>query len=74
MEADLEQLNVRVPATTHDLLKKRAGRRHMSVQAYVSGLVEKDIDPSREAFVAGLVSDMTDLADEFDEAFEAGNR
>lgn len=74
MDTDLKQLNVRVPAKTHDLLKKRAGRSHMSVQAYVSGLVAKDIDPSREAFVAGLVSDMTDLVDEFDEAFEAGNR
>ncbi|MEW1925727.1 hypothetical protein [Streptomyces sp. NPDC088360] len=74
MDSDLKQLNVRVPAKTHDLLKKRAGRSHMSVQAYVSGLVEKDIDPSREAFVAGLVSDMADLVDEFDEAFEAGNR
>lgn len=74
MDSDLKQLNVRVPATTHDLLKERAGRSHMSVQAYVSGLVMKDIDPSREAFVAGLVGDMTELVDEFDEAFEAGNR
>lgn len=74
MDSDLKQLNVRVSAKTHDLIKKRADRSHMSVQAYVSRLVERDIDPSREAFVAGLVSDMTDLLDEFDEAFEAGNR
>ncbi|MFG2502225.1 hypothetical protein ACGFSB_28940 [Streptomyces sp. NPDC048441] len=74
MDTDLKQLNVRVPAKTHDLLKKRAGRSHMSVQAYVSGLVEKDIDPSREAFVSGLVGDMTDLLDEFEDAFDVGNR
>lgn len=74
MTADLTQLNVRVPQETKDRLVDRAAHRKMSVQAYVSHLVESDVNPDREHFVSGLVDDMSDLVAEFDDAFEAGNR
>jgi uncharacterized protein (DUF1778 family) len=69
-----KQLNVRVKARTVDLLKERAERSGVTVQAYVSGLVESSVDPARDAFVSGLVDDMTELLDEFEDAFEAGER
>lgn len=74
MAADEKQLNVRVRARTHELLAERVQRRGVTMQAYVSGLIETDIDPARDPFVAGLVDDMTDLLAEFDDAFDAGSR
>ncbi|MGH4035190.1 plasmid mobilization protein [Actinomycetota bacterium Odt1-20B] len=74
MASDLKQLNVRVDPRTHERLTARAKRRGMSVQAYVSGLVESDVTPERDAFVSGLVGDMSELLDEFEDRFEAGNR
>jgi hypothetical protein len=74
MTADLTQLNVRVPQETKDRLVGRAAHRGMSVQAYVSHLVESDVNPDREHFVSGLVDDMSSLLAEFDGTFGAGSR
>ncbi|MFF4188949.1 hypothetical protein ACFYZ9_37735 [Streptomyces sp. NPDC001691] len=74
MAADEKQLNVRVRARTHELLAERVQRKGVTMQAYVSGLIESDLDPARESFVAGLVEDMTGLLDEFDGAFDPGRR
>ncbi|NBE55079.1 hypothetical protein [Streptomyces boluensis] len=74
MATDHKQLNVRLPSQTHALAKANADRRGLSVQAYVSGLVEEDVDPARDAFVSGLVDDLTELLGEFEDAFEAGLR
>ncbi|AVZ71084.1 hypothetical protein SLUN_01290 [Streptomyces lunaelactis] len=74
METEKKQLNVRVGARTHELLTARAKRRGVTIQAYVSGIVESEVDPQRDAFVSGLVDDMTDLLVEFEETFEAGKR
>ncbi|MDG4857831.1 toxin-antitoxin system HicB family antitoxin [Streptomyces sp. T-3] len=74
MEGNEKQLNVRVKPRTHALIKKKAARHGVSVQAFVSGLVESEVDPDREAFVSGLVDDMTELLPEFEDAFEVGQR
>ncbi|WP_424891470.1 hypothetical protein [Streptomyces sp. XH2] len=74
MATELKQLNVRVKPRTHELLKARADRNGVTVQAYVSGLVESEVDPVRDSFVSGLVDDMTELLAEFEETFEAGSR
>lgn len=74
MAAEQRQLNVRVGVHTHERLTARAKRRGMTVQAYVSGLVESEVDPARDAFVSGLVEDMGELLGEFEDAFEAGSR
>lgn len=69
-----QQLNVRVAPSTRAALKAHAEGNGQSVQAYVSGLVESAVDPDREAFVSGLVDDMTGLLAEFEEALPAGQR
>lgn len=69
-----QQLNVRVGSGTHKLLKQRAARDRVTVQAYVSGLIEREVDPERDTFVSGLVEDMTGLMKEFEDTFEAGRR
>jgi hypothetical protein len=74
MAADEKQLNVRVRARTHELLAERVQRRGVTMQAYVSGLIESDVDPARDAFVAGLTDDMTALLGEFEESFDTGSR
>ncbi|MFI6690084.1 hypothetical protein [Streptomyces sp. NPDC050485] len=74
MAADEKQLNVRVRARTHELLAERVQRRGVTMQAYVSGLIESDVDPARDAFVAGLTDDMIDLLGEFEESFDTGSR
>ncbi|MGW7067185.1 hypothetical protein ACWGII_13960 [Streptomyces sp. NPDC054855] len=50
------------------------GRTSSRSAEIMSGRAEAYVDPSREACVPGLVSDMTDLLDRFEEVFEAGNR
>ncbi|MGW1076428.1 toxin-antitoxin system HicB family antitoxin [Streptomyces sp. NPDC002537] len=74
MATEQKQLNVRVDPLTHTLLKARADRMGVSLQAYVSGLVESEVDPVRDAFVSGLVDDMVELLPEFEEAFGVGDR
>ncbi|MEC4019833.1 hypothetical protein [Streptomyces sp. H27-D2] len=74
MATDQKQLNVRVGEDVLGRIKDRAAHQGMSVQAYVSGLVEQDVDPARDAFVAGLSDDMAELLGEFETAFEAGQR
>lgn len=74
MATDQKQLNVRVDEDVLGRVKERAARQGMSVQAYVSGLVEQDVDPTREYFVAGLVDDLSAALAEFEESFPAGQR
>jgi hypothetical protein len=74
MATDQKQLNVRVDEEVLDRVKSRAANRGMSVQSYVSGLVERDVDPARDSFVVGLSDDMSDLLAEFEDTFAAGQR
>ncbi|MCC3772622.1 hypothetical protein [Streptomyces sp. UNOC14_S4] len=72
--AEQKQLNVRVAPHTYALLKARADRKGVTLQSYVSGLVESEVDPVRDAFVSGVVDDMAELLPEFEGAFPAGER
>lgn len=74
MATDQKQLNVRVRPDTRDALVEKATRSGQTLQAYVSGIVEREIEPQREAFVSGLAEDMTGMLDEFEAAFEPGSR
>ncbi|RLU96831.1 hypothetical protein CTZ27_17720 [Streptomyces griseocarneus] len=67
-------MNVRVDPHTYALLKARADRKGVTLQAYVSGLVESEVEPVRDAFVSGLVDDMVELLSEFEDAFPVGDR
>ncbi|MDX3078391.1 hypothetical protein [Streptomyces sp. MI02-7b] len=73
MATDQQQFDVRV-GDVLGRVRERAARQGMSVQVSVSGLVEQDVDPAGEDFVAGLVDDMTATLAEFEENFPAGLR
>lgn len=63
------QLNVRMPEERFSAVQERAAKSHMSVQDYVNGLIERDLNETRRLFLGAFQEAAGELREEFEEAF-----
>ncbi|MET9915199.1 hypothetical protein ABZZ74_52725 [Streptomyces sp. NPDC006476] len=61
-----KQTNIRLTDDLRAAAEDRAARRGLSLQGYVTDLIQADVNQSRAAFMAGAAAFLAGYADTFD--------